>query len=162
MSEDTSSTAELADIRLETEKCKLERERLELQHARVQPTFLQKNWQAVTSVAVSVAAVAVSVGQYYSSRSVQRQEYAIRRVETFEKLLPDLASPDRRDAALLLLDRSKLMEPDEVASLAATLKATRVLADLSTAGNTQAGQYQRSLNEKLARLVGGVFSDEKG
>ena len=150
----------LAEIKLETEKCTLERERLKLEQERSRPAFFQKNWQAVISVAVSVAAVIVSVGQFYSARSVQRQEYAIKKVETLQRFLPDIASPERRDAALLLLVNSNLMDESEVARLALALKATKVLSDLNTGGYAQAGHYESVLNKEMADLIKGIFSND--
>ena len=155
-----SSDTTLTELKLETERCKLERGRLELEQERAQRPFFQRNWQAIISVAISIAAIVVSIGQFYSSRSVQRQEYAVKRLETLQKFLPDIASPDKRDAALLLLVNSKLMDQNEVANLALSLKATKVLGDLNTAGYAQAGQYQRTLKNNMAELVKGVFSND--
>jgi len=154
------SDSTLTELRLETEKWKLERDRLLLERERSQGSFFQRNWQAVISVAISVAAVCVSFGQFYSSRSVQRQEYAIKRVETLQKFLPDLASSDKRNAALLLLVNSKLMDESDVANLALSFKATKVLGDMSSAGNARAGQLLRTLNDEMAELIKGVYSND--
>lgn len=150
----------LTAMKLETEKCMLERERLKLEQERTRLPFFQRNWQAVISIVVSIAAAIVSVGQFYSARSVQRQEYAIKKVETLQRFLPDIASPEKRDAALLLLVNSKLLDESEVARLALALKATKVLGDMNTGGFAQAGHYETVLNKEMSDLIKGIFTTD--